>query len=167
MRLKVNEAIECLNNGEVIGIVTDTVIGFAATKENIHKIYDIKQRELNKPLIQMVDFDYQFRDLNAEIKNFMDQNWPGKVTIIYPVDGIQTSYRIPNEKTLLELLKEMKVAIFTTSANVSGEEPCLTISEFEKTFPNINILDTVEEPDKINEPSKIFIYEKNDFRRIR
>lgn len=167
MRLKVNEAIECLNNGEVIGIVTDTVIGFAATKDNSHKIYDIKKRELNKPLIQMVNFDYKFDDLNEEIKTFMDQNWPGKVTIIYPVDGTQTSYRIPNEDTLLQLLKEMNEPIYTTSANLSGEEPCLTISEFEKVFPSINILDTIEVSEKTNEPSKIFIYEKNEFRRIR
>lgn len=167
MRLKVNEAIECLNKGEVIGIVTDTVIGFAATGSNCHKIYDIKKRELNKPLIQMINFDYEFKDLNDEIKSFMDNSWPGKVTIIYPVNGIQTSYRIPKEDTLLELLKEIKVPLFTTSANLSGEEPCLTISEFEQTFPNINILDTIEEVNKTNEPSKIFIYEENNFRRIR
>lgn len=167
MRLEVNDAVECLQSGEVIGIVTDTVIGFAAIKSSAHKIYDIKKREANKPLIQMVDFDYPFKDLNKDIKKFMDQNWPGKVTIIYPVDGIQTSYRIPCEMTLLKLLKEVKVPLFTTSANLSGEEPCLTISEFEQTFPGIKILNTTEEVNKTNEPSKIFIYEKNDFRRIR
>lgn len=166
MRLNVEEAIKVLLDGEVIGIVTDTVLGFAALKESSEKIYEIKGREKNKPLIQMVHPNYIFPQTNPEIKTFMDESWPGNITIIYPIDGIQTSFRIPNEKTLLELFEKINVAVYTTSANVSGEDPCQSIEEFEQKFPNIPILEPQYENERSNIASSIYIYEEK-FRRIR
>lgn len=167
MRLNVDGAIECLLNGQVIGIVTDTVIGFATLENNCHKIYEIKERDLQKPLIQMVSKKFNFVETNSEIEALMDKSWPGATTIIYPIQGIQTSFRIPNEPTLLELLEKIEVSIFTTSANKSGEEPCKTLEEFEDVFPDINILIPSGEINLSQVPSSIYIYEEKQFRRVR
>ena len=55
----IEKIVEILNNGGVVAYVTDTVWGLGALPENfagVKKIYDIKKREPQKPLISFDDF---------------------------------------------------------------------------------------------------------------
>lgn len=48
--INIDEAVKQLNQGNVVGIPTDTVYGLAATIDNIGKLYEIKHRDNNKRL---------------------------------------------------------------------------------------------------------------------
>lgn len=44
-----SEAAKVLKDGGVIALPTDTLYGLVATVRNVHKIYNIKQRNFSKP----------------------------------------------------------------------------------------------------------------------
>ena len=59
------EIIETLKNGGVITYVTDTVWGLGCLPDNenaVKKIYEIKKREMQKPLILMSNEVYNLLD---------------------------------------------------------------------------------------------------------
>ena len=59
------EIINTLNNGGVIAYVTDTVWGLGCLPDNekaVKKIYEIKKREAQKPLILMSNEIYNLLD---------------------------------------------------------------------------------------------------------
>lgn len=167
MDITLEEAIERLLNGEVIGVPTDTVYGLSSLRQYGHKIFEVKQRDHSKKLITMVNNVDELEISDNTLRLKMEEVWPGKVTLIYEVDGELTSYRIPNEPNLLRLLGELGKPIFTTSANISGSEPCLTREEFKQTFPTIGLLEETEKSQKSSIPSEIYIYDGNRFERIR
>lgn len=160
-------AIDILKSGGVIGIPTDTIYGFACLPGYEDKIYDLKQRDLNKPLITMIDSIDYFVDVEPLVFEKMQEVWPGSTTLIFDVNGINTSYRIPGEKNLLNLLIELRLPIYSTSANISGEEPSLTREEFAKNFPNIGLLAEPITTIKSGTPSTILLYNKGVFQKIR
>ena len=49
--INIDEAVKQLNQGNVVGIPTDTVYGLATTIDNIDKLYEIKHRDSNKKII--------------------------------------------------------------------------------------------------------------------
>lgn len=172
MRVSTNEAIKLLRTGNVIGIPTDTVYGFCSLKADIEQIYEIKNRDRSKKLIQMIYSIEQIQKLTTEeipasVKQLMVEKWPGKTTIIFPINGELTSFRIPDEPNLLKLLKALDEPIYTTSANVSTEPACLTAAEFNDKFPTIELLDEEIEIEKSGVASEIIIYEKNEFKKVR
>ncbi|TCG10810.1 Sua5/YciO/YrdC/YwlC family protein [Mycoplasma marinum] len=115
---------------------TDTVVGIGApmSKENEQKLFSIKNRPSNKPLLVMVssiEEARKFEGWNNNAEKLAQKYWPGQVTIIIGEIGI----RIPNNKQLIELIK-IKGPIYMTSANKSGD-PTLDLEEAKKTFPEI------------------------------
>lgn len=167
MDITLEEAIKRLLNGEVIGVPTDTVYGLSSLRQYGHKIFEVKQRDHSKKLITMINSIDELEISDNTLRSKMQEVWPGKVTLIYEVDGELTSYRIPNEPNLLKLLGELGKPIFTTSANISGFDPCLTREKFKQTFPTIGLLEEKEKSEKSSVPSKIYIYDGNGFERIR
>ena len=60
--ITLQQAIEFIKKGEIIAIPTDTVYGLAANIFNefaIDKIFDLKQRPLNNPLVVQLAFTEQ------------------------------------------------------------------------------------------------------------
>lgn len=167
MDITLEEAINRLLNGEVIGVPTDTVYGLSSLQEYGHKIFEVKHRDQEKKLITMISSIADLEISDETLLAKMKEVWPGKVTLIFDVDGELTSYRIPDEPNLLKLLSEIGKPIFTTSANISGFKPCLTREEFKQIFPTIGLLEEKEKSQKSSVPSKIFIYDGNRFERIR
>lgn len=166
MKCTIKEAEILLRNGYVVGVPTDTVYGFAALEGYEAKIYHLKGRNRKKKLITMLA---NMDDLNVtnKLKKEFIKNWPGKVTYVFEEEQELKSYRIPKEANLLLLLKESNLKILTTSANKSGDEPCLSAEEFERRFPKVPLL---EEPIKVikgKQPSKIFVYNRGIKIRIR
>lgn len=166
--IKLNEAIERLQLGEVIGVPTDTVYGFASLEFSVDKIYKLKGREMNKKIIKMISSKEILKIKDNDLLKLMDEVWPGATTIIFDHNGSMESFRIPNEKNLLKLLSEINVPVYVTSANESGEKPCVTRKEFEKKFPKVPLLEEIVECSKSNTPSKILLYNSlNDIIQIR
>ncbi len=167
MEYTLEEAIDALKRGEVIGVPTDTVYGLSSMRAYSDNIYCVKNRDKEKKLVTMI---YESKILNITDKvllSKMEKVWPGAVTLIFDYDNEMTSFRIPDEPNLLELLRVINEPIYTTSANLSGEEPCLTREQFIATFPHIGLLKETIEIEKSSVPSEIYIYEQDKFERIR
>lgn len=167
MDLTIDQAIKKLKAGEVIGVPTDTVYGLSCLLPYSEELYRIKHREKSKKLITMISSISKL-DINDEILLAkMKEVWPGRVTLIFEYNGEMTSFRIPDEPNLLELLEKLDEPIYTTSANISGMEPCANRQHFAREFPNQGLLAEEINSEKSSVPSQIYVYENCKFERIR
>ena len=84
-----DEIINVLTNGGVIAYVTDTVWGLGCLPNNesaVKKIYEIKKREAQKPLILMSNDIYPLLDYVKPISKIgqilIKKYFPGALTIV-------------------------------------------------------------------------------------
>lgn len=129
MKISLIDAIQAVKAGQVIAVPTDTVYGFVAIPEAASRIYALKQRSEMKPLITFISKKEDLHFLPKEAEPLISAYWPGPLTLV--LDG--HSYRIPNHPMVLALL-EKTGPLVSTSANLSGEPPALTIKEIESQF---------------------------------
>lgn len=145
-----------LVQGQVVAIPTDTVYGMAAdlhSTEGIASIYALKKRSKNKSLILFLPDVESIQKipvvLNDRALEMIQQFWPGDVTIVLNLteealknpfwrlraatDG-SIALRVPKQNEVCELMRKYKLCLMTTSANLSGEIPCQTITEIEAKF---------------------------------
>lgn len=136
-----------LKNG-VIAFPTDTVWGIGCLVENkdaVKRIYAVKNRPQNKPLILLgskIEYLAPYvAEINEKAMQIINEYMPGAITLVlvksdktpdYITSGFNTvGIRIPNHPVLLEILeysvKEHVLA--TTSANISGENACINYEE--------------------------------------
>lgn len=106
---------------------TDTVCGILSIDENL--LYEIKKRDSSKKVIKFISNKNLLGKLDDKQKDFLNQFWPGQVTIIKD----KISYRMPNSKFLLKLLKEFDY-LYCSSANISNEKPIENLSEANVVF---------------------------------
>lgn len=143
---------EIIHEGGIAVIKTDTLYGVVADARNPHavdRVYQIKQRDLLKPVIVLVtDYD-DIRsfgvDINLELKKVLDTYWPGKVSIILPTtdNSVDTHYihkgthgiafRIPDDKALQKILRETGPLI-APSANPEKHPPAQNIQQAHDYF---------------------------------
>lgn len=131
----------------VIAFPTDTVYGVGckvAHPEAIEKIFLMKGRSDTKPLVLLgkdrESFEPYIEPPPRSAIELMDWYWPGPLTLVLPktdkVHGAITrgfptvALRIPKCPRLLDLLALIPEGVLaTTSANISGQAPCLTAAE--------------------------------------
>lgn len=135
----------------VISFPTDTVYGLGCLPENIkavEKIYSLKNRTQQKPLILLgssfESLEKYVKYIPENIKQLMNQYWPGPLTIVLPQSRYVPEFinsnldsigiRIPDHPVILEVLKRCtnNNVLATTSANIS-DQPDLTTYEEVKT----------------------------------
>ena len=140
-----NGIAEKLKKPGAVGVIpTDTIYGLvarAADEEAVARLYELKNRE-NKPgtliaanIDQLVELGVKRRYLTA-----VEHLWPGSISIEIPHQinylnqgtGRQ-AIRIPDDETLLNLLSETG-PLQTTSVNMPGEPPSVTIEEARTYF---------------------------------
>lgn len=133
----IEQAIEILKAGEVIGLPTETVYGLAGNAYNseaITKIFTVKNRPTFDPLIVHTSSIERVCEFVKEIpeqaqllaKHFM----PGPLTLLLPkkevisdlvTSGLETvAVRIPNHPLALELLQNLDFPLAAPSANPFG-----------------------------------------------
>ena len=134
----IDRAIEILRNGGVIGFPTETVYGLAADASNsvaVNRIFDIKGRPRNHPLIVHLDSLAEARfwsadwSPSAEILGALF--WPGPLTVIVAkaltvqhevTGGLETiALRVPNHAVALEVLQGLEGGVAAPSANKFGK----------------------------------------------
>lgn len=121
------EISETLRRGEVVMIPTDTVMGLICdyyNKDAEREIFRLKKRPEDKILsifVGSIDEIKKITAVSERQKKFMSQIWPGKVTCI--VNKNIGGFRIPDNKLILDILREFGGPLLQTSANISGEEP--------------------------------------------
>jgi L-threonylcarbamoyladenylate synthase len=130
----IQEIIEALELGEVVGLPTETVYGLAANAfdENaIQKIFTLKNRPLSNPLIlhtHSIEAIKQFTiDNSAKLLEIANHYWPGPLTILLEKneripDSITSgskyvAFRIPNHPLILKILQNVSFPIAAPSAN--------------------------------------------------
>lgn len=127
-------AVKYLTSNGVIGFPTETVYGLAAnafSEEAIEKIFRVKNRPSNNPLIVHIksinELDSVAIDVPDVAYRLANEFWPGPLTLIlkkhpsipYSVTAQQetVAVRIPNHSVALELLNQLDFPLVAPSAN--------------------------------------------------
>ena len=147
----INKTTEVLESGGIILYPTDTIwgIGCDATNENaISKIYEIKKRQKNKPLILLI---HDIKLLEQYISNVpkiaykLIQNSTQPTTIIYenPKNLPKTlvyqntiGIRVVNNHEISIVLKKLNKPITSSSANISNSMHAINFSEIDGRIKN-------------------------------
>lgn len=150
------ELLQTLANGGVISFPTDTVPALATLPIHGEKIFSLKQRQPDKPLILLgaawEDFSLYVAGTAAERREWeaiAQQYWPGPLTLVLPAtDQVPPTMnpqnpgtigiRVPDQAFALELLRQSQ-PLATTSANRSGQPPLTCFGEIQATFPTVAI----------------------------
>lgn len=136
----------------VIAFVTDTVwgLGCLPTSENgVKKIYEIKKREAQKPLILMSNsvenLKPYVKKINETAQKLIDKHFPGALTLVleksqetpdYLTSGFNTvGIRVPDNAVFKEICECIEGNVLaTTSANLSHE---LSAKTYEQAVENM------------------------------
>ncbi|MBU2028692.1 threonylcarbamoyl-AMP synthase [Patescibacteria group bacterium] len=139
-----------IKRGAVGVLPTDTlygIVGRAESEEAVKKIYNLKERNSQKPFIILIG---SFLDLqkfgikpDEKTRKFLKQIWPGKVSVILLCESKKLAYlhrgkkslafRLPTSKNLIKLLKKTGPLV-APSANPEDKKPAETIEEAKKYF---------------------------------
>lgn len=134
-----------------IGVIpTDTIyglIGSALKEEVVERIYSLRKRSLQKPVIILIlckeDLTkFKIKTSSTEEK-FLKKAWPGKVSVILNCPSEDFAYlhrnkkslafRVPKKKELRSFLKTSGPVV-APSANIEGMLPARNIKEAKKYF---------------------------------
>ena len=133
---------------------TDTLPALGVLPKFANKLWELKQRPLNKPLILMGFskeqlFEFVLPSALDDAQGMAEKYWPGALTMVLPAIGSEVSFlnqnseslgiRVPANTEAIKLLSKTG-PLATTSANISGEEPLLTAQEAFANFPDIPLL---------------------------
>lgn len=130
-------ACELLSSGEVVAIPTETVYGLAGNALNsgaVDKIYSIKNRPRNNPLIVHIPhidcLQYHVKNIPKAALKLADKFWPGPLTLLLPkaahvIDEVtaglpNVAIRIPAHSLTLNLLNMLPFPLAAPSANPYG-----------------------------------------------
>jgi L-threonylcarbamoyladenylate synthase len=142
-----NHISALLREGAVILCPTDTIWGLscdAFNQESVEKIYKIKKRDLDKPLILLVDsiemLKKYIRDIHPRVETLI-VHYERPMSVIYMANHKLPSYlvnadgsiaiRVTYDPMLQELIGLLRRPIVSTSANLQSEGS-------PKTFADIN-----------------------------
>lgn len=139
-----DDAVQRLRNGEVVGVPTDTVYGLAVdpwSEAGVSTLYDLKGRPWGKPIGLLAGSVEQVEAI-VELgpgRDLARRHWPGALTLVVRPHVLISDWigdkalgtvgvRVPDHPLLLELLARMG-PLAVTSANTSGEEESLDEAE--------------------------------------
>jgi L-threonylcarbamoyladenylate synthase len=127
---KIASAASLIKAGGLVIFPTDTVYGLGAdalNTETVKRVYRVKRRPQDKPLIIQVADIEQVHDLAAgvpqEASTLMEKFWPGALTLVFNQKSSSKTIalRMPDNKIALSLIRKAGVPLTSPSANLSGE----------------------------------------------
>ncbi len=133
----IDKATKVVKDGGIVVFPTDTVYGIGCdpyNEKSVDRIYQIKKRPKSKPfpvLTFSINMATKIVDFDNDSKKIAERFWPGPLTLVLKLKDERLrktlnlqekiAVRVPNNKCLLNLLKNTKFLI-GTSANNSGED---------------------------------------------
>jgi len=136
----IQEIINVLNSGGVAFFKSDTMYGLHAKEENnaaVEKIRQLKGRDAQKPFIILIGDTAQLQKsgvlINKGAQKLINKYWPGKLTLVLSNNENTIAFRMPKDKDLQQILKEVGPVV-STSANPSGEKAAVSVDEAKKYF---------------------------------
>ena len=167
-------------------IPTDTVYGLVCRlddPEAINKVYEIKGRDKNKPLILFgasADVLHKYIDvMDKRLEALINHYWPGPLTIVLPKSeklpdfinpGFKTiGMRVPHSKTAIEFLESVPgQVLLSTSANLSGEPEVLNYDAALKFKDSVDLIVEAKNGEKPSgDPSTIISFDGENFELLR
>jgi L-threonylcarbamoyladenylate synthase len=141
-------------HGRVIVYPTDTLYGIGAdacNPEAIEKVFDIKKRGPQKPILILVNSLEMAKQVVEEIPTcaspLIEHFWPGPLTLIFRASprlhskltgGTGTiGIRYPKHPFCLDVLRVCNRPITSTSANFSGEEQPQAVADIVAIFESL------------------------------
>ena len=178
------------NDNVVFAMKTDTVYGLICpiNQKSIDRIYDIKNRDIKKPLGVFVNYDiYKQNIINiidknktniSKFKNLADNYWPGALTILINIldnnnykilaNNNKLGIRVPKVKFLLDILSYIDIGLAQTSCNISGEPEVDNMSELiDKFSKKIDFIIENDDENISNTSSTIIDLTDNNFNILR
>ena len=151
LRMSISQAVNVLKQGGIVAFPTETCYGLAVDPYNsdaLRRLYEIKKRGDNKPLLILIDDISQLKQCVTEIPDLyeplMDEFWPGPLTLIFPAvselpslltgGGATVAIRRSPHPIAKLLVKCAGIPLTATSANLSGEPPALCVSDCREIF---------------------------------
>lgn len=153
-----------LKAGKIISFQTDTLFSLSADATNniaVDKIYQIKARDLNKPLpifVNSIEMAEEIAIFSPLAKKIALRYWPGALTIVLPIkspsmlsekiyaNSNSIAIRIPKAKTILDTIDILKHPITATSANISNTPNTTDIKEILSLNAQIECLIMLDSP---------------------
>lgn len=144
------EAVEAVRSGLIVGLPTDTVYGVGVDPTDLDAVaslFDLKGRPAHKPvglLAASLEQAASVGVIRGEAAGLAARHWPGALTLIvrpkvvlsdWGGDQQQTTVgiRVPDHAVARELL-EATGPLSVTSANRSGEPEAMSDSEARRIF---------------------------------
>ncbi|HZD21947.1 MAG TPA: L-threonylcarbamoyladenylate synthase [Acidimicrobiia bacterium] len=146
----IQQAVEAVRDGELVGLPTDTVYGIGAdpfSPEGVARLFELKGRPAYKPVGVLVAGMSQASEI-AEISGaglqLAQQHWPGALTLVVRPRVVMADWvgdqqlrtlgvRVPDHPMALELLTATG-PLAVTSANESGGRETRSDSEARAIF---------------------------------
>ncbi len=148
-------AVENIIEGKIIAFPTNSVYGIGGNPLNlnvINRLYDIKFRDKSKGFLLLasdIEEALKIAEFNDLALRLAKKYWPGQLTLILRkkdqciIPPEVTAYkdtiglRVPENEIIAEILNILKSQgflgiIIGTSANYSGEPPCISGDEVAK-----------------------------------
>ena len=154
-----NQVVGALKRGDVIAYPTEGVFGVGCDPDNeqaLLKLLEVKKRPQEKGLIliagsmEQLEPYIELDDLSLEQVNAIKESWPGPVTWIVPVSSktlplvtgqfSSIAVRVTNHPQVKAICSAFGKPITSTSANLSGLEPCRSVDEVEYQLGNSGVV---------------------------
>lgn len=123
--------VDEVGEGALFVYPTETIYGIGGVqREDVeNRIYKAKVRKPDNPLLlissDLSHFDYLNLDVTRVAKKLAEKFWPGDLTMILSHkddSNKKTGIRVSSHPFIKKLCDATKKPIFSTSANISGEE---------------------------------------------
>ena len=177
-------AANIIKKGGIVIFPTETVYGIGTNgldEEAVKKLYEVKDRPLNKPISLLVsNFDMinqVAKDITEMEYKIMKNFFPGPLTIILnkkscvpdilTANGNTVGIRMPDNEIALKLIELSGVPIATPSANISGKPSGIDIEDIKKDFEGKVDLFIDSGKSKIGNGSTIVKVEDNEIKILR
>ena len=180
-QFQISEVASKLGKGSLALFPTDTLPALCSYPQYSKKIWEIKKRPLNKPLILMGGcledlFEFVTPCAIDDGLGMAKTYWPGALTIILPTKENFSDYlnctsnslgfRVPALKLARDLLMRTG-PLATTSANISGKAPVKDAIEASIQFPGIPILSPLPWPGSSGRASTVIEWNKGEWKLLR
>ena len=147
------KAREIFLAGGVIAFPTDTFYALGVdpfNPEAVERVFELKGREKNKPLLLLISSRVQLETMVKEItpahSALMQKFWPGPLTLLFEPGSVipenvsagsnRIGIRQPGNPLTRDLISALGQPITAPSANRSGENPPITAKQVQQSFGN-------------------------------
>jgi len=150
-------AAEVIQAGGIVVYPTDTLYGLGANAWNpeaVRRLHAVKRRGEPRPTLVLVHDPADVTALTDEVtpagRALMASFWPGPLTLLFraaphvppalTAGSGKVGIRLPASAFCTRLCALAGCPVTSTSANVSGESPCATVTEIEDAVgPSVDL----------------------------